>query len=921
MKRTFTLWMVCLMTGYALAFDFKAGDIYYKVTGADEVAVTVGEKPYEGYVKMPETVDWQGQTYKITAIDKETFRNCSHLVGVGLPKGLKTIGEYAFFNCDDIYSISFPDGLETIGASAFYECDALSAVKIPASVTSIGTEAFLRCKSIASFSVADGNSTYSAPDGVLMDKGQTLLMAFPNGKGSGYTIPASVTAIGDMAFVGCGNLQVVVMPEHLLRIGDAAFYGCSQLQSVAIPSSVESIGEWAFTECAQLAAVTLGVGINTIGEGAFSFCPELQYISADAGNMNYCSVDGVLMTKDKQTIVACPGAKKGSFLIPTSVNKLQNTAFFGCHELTSVILPSSLADIGENPFVFCDGLKEILVNNEHPELTSDDGVLMNKERTAVIFYPNAKEGAYAIPNGVKALTNGTFVWSHSLTNLTVPKTVTSIGSWTFLGCEMLQSISIPASVTTIGDGAFLDCPSLSTIIYGGSPTPTAAFDDRNYTSVSLYVPKGMENQYRETTGWSSFTNINPFGIYVDHQSLKRGQWYNLPIYMAGPQQISSLQFDVVLPNGLEMAEDESGNYVVSTASESDSSVSCTKLSDERYRIALSSTSNVPLSQLMGEGEESSPLLYVGVRGNAETPEGILDMLLQDICLEFVYGVHDGEAYQPNQTAAINLQLFTGDVNRSGRLTVADAVEVYRYIANNPTSSFHFAEADINKSNEVNMTDAQQLIGMLQDESMTGLPEWYWNRTISTDILTAEDLVVAPGGNASLRLNLNNDVDNYTALQFKLLLPAGITIVTDGGGVPYQLSSRFTDSNQPFYITEMYNDERGAAYRVMSVSPSLSPISGNSGLLLTLSLTADDHASTGSFTGQLQDVVFAADDANESFLDNTSFNLKLSEQTAVMEVVSDSSKHDDIIYNLAGQRVNKLKQGIYIVNGKKKVIKP
>jgi hypothetical protein len=262
----------------------------------------------------------------------------------------------------------------------------------------------------------------------------------------------------------------------------------------------------------------------------------------------------------------------------------------------------------------------------------------------------------------------------------------------------------------------------------------------------------------------------------------------------------------------------------------------------------------------------------------------------------------------------------GDVNRSGRLTVADAVEVYRYIGNNPTSTFHFAEADINKSNEVNMTDVQQLIGMLQDESLTVQPEWYWNRTISTDNLAAEDLVVAPGGNASLRVNLNNEVNNYTALQFKLILTPGITLVTDGGEASCQLSPRFTDSNQPFYITEIYNDEQGAAYRVMSVSPSLSPISGNNGLLFILPVCADDHASTGSFTGQLQDIVFIDVDAKESFLDNTSFNLNLTEETAVMEINSDSTKHDDAIYNLAGHRVIAPKQGIYIVNGKKRVVK-
>lgn len=916
MKKALVLFWVILSVGYVSAFDFEAGGIYYKVTAADEVAVTTGEQPYEGYVKIPDEVSWQGNSYQVTAIDHNTFRECTKLVGAALPRHLRSIGDYAFFDCDQIYYISFPDGLETIGESAFYGCNSLSTVNIPASVSTIGAEAFLRCRSLFSFKVSDGNATYSSPDGVLMDLSQSTLIAYPNAKGSDYVVPSSVTTVSDMAFVGCENLKSVSLPAQLLHIGDAAFYGCKQLSSISIPSSVSTIGDWTFAECDQLSSVVLGSGVHEIGVGAFSFCPRLQFIRTDAANTSYCTVGDVLLSKDQHTIIACPGAKAGSYRLPATVTALKTSAFFGCNSLSSVILPTSLSNLGDNPFVFCDGLKEILVSTGHPDLTSEDGVLMNKDRTAVLFYPNAREGAYAIPNGVTSLTNGTFVWSHQLTDVTVPTSVTSIGDWTFLGCQTLRSISVPASVATIGKGAFLDCSALSTIICSGSPMPTTAFDANNYGNASLYVPKGMVDQYRQTPGWDAFSSINPFGLYVNDQSVKRGQCYNLPICAAGPLQLTSLQFDLVLPEGLEMAADAAGNYVVTPATEQGYALSCTKIDGQRYRITMTSSDTQPLET----SAEGDALLFVGICGDADGQEGMLDMLVKDISLEFEHDIHDGEARQPDLSAVVSVQLFLGDVNGNGRLNVADLVETYRYIANNPSSKFHIAEADINRSGEVNTADAKQLINMLTDENMTALPEWYWSKDISSDILSAEDLTMGRGVQAPLNINLTNSTGNYTALAFKLVLPPGVTIVQEDGRIPYRLSQRFTDNMQPCYVVEAGSDEAGTAYLVMSASPAISTITGNSGLLLTLPLIASEDAAIGTCTGKLQAITFADVNAEEYAFDDTAFTIHLNENTAVTEVHADVQEQAGAIYNLAGQRVTHPTQGIYIINGKKIAVK-
>ena len=89
---------------------------------------------------------------------------------------------------------------------------------IPASVTSIGNGAFADCPSLTSIHVDAANPAYSSTNGVLFDKAQATLLQFPGGLGGSYTIPNSVTSIGDYAFVGCG-LTSVTLPNSVTSIG------------------------------------------------------------------------------------------------------------------------------------------------------------------------------------------------------------------------------------------------------------------------------------------------------------------------------------------------------------------------------------------------------------------------------------------------------------------------------------------------------------------------------------------------------------------------------------------------------------------------------------------------------------------------------------------------------------------------------
>ena len=185
----------------------------------------------------------------VTTIGDEAFAYCYSLTSVTIGDSVTTIGDRAFAGCESLTSITIGDGVTTIGGYAFYVCESLTSVTIPDSVTTIGEGVFGGCSNLAEF-----KGKFAADGGRCLIKDNTFI-AYAEASGTTYTIPDSVTTIGNRAFNYCRSLTSVTIGDSVTTIGDYAFSDCESLTSVTIPDSVTTIGNYAFYYCRSLTSV------------------------------------------------------------------------------------------------------------------------------------------------------------------------------------------------------------------------------------------------------------------------------------------------------------------------------------------------------------------------------------------------------------------------------------------------------------------------------------------------------------------------------------------------------------------------------------------------------------------------------------------------------------------------------------------
>lgn len=389
------------------------------------------------------------------------YLNNKEVTDLVIPEGITELKQFAFYNCTGIKSISFPEGFTTICYSALDQTGLIS-VDIPNTVTKIEKYAFSSCQSLESVTIPESvmlienNAFQGCPklQSIVLPSSITNISAslFYNCTGlKSITIPNTVEGIGSSAFEGCSSLSSITIPESVTSIGSRAFCNAG-LTTIVLPNSLENIANEVFLNCNQLASVTIGTNVANIHSTAFNKCTKLNTIVWNATNFADFGNPTLSPFYTYRNNIA-------SFTFGENITHIPAYLCYEMNNLSKIDIPASVTSVGEGAFAFCGRLTEINAATGSPLYTSIDGVLFNKEKTALIIYPAGKTAAsYAVPN-----------------------TVTRIEDNAFYGCTNLSSIEIPASVTEIGKGNSA-IPMWS--FAGASP---AAIADENAFASDVYL--------------------------------------------------------------------------------------------------------------------------------------------------------------------------------------------------------------------------------------------------------------------------------------------------------------------------------------------------------------------------------------------------------------------------------------------------
>ena len=279
----------------------------------------------------------------VTSIGRYAFYGCSSLTSITIPNSVTSIEWNAFRDCSGLKSVKVSnkycyDYFKNLGVpditfivstpKEYEEAQQLAATKlaidsnskyaskdglclidngklilfigkdlteytIPDSVTSIGSGAFKDCSSLKSVKVANKDCYDYFKDNVAnitfyganaSDDGRCLILDGKlerfSAKGvAEYTIPESITSIGDYAFKGCSSLKSITIPNSVTSIGGGAFEGCRSLTSITIPNGVTEIGNSVFNGCSSLTSITIPNSVTGIGRYAFARCSGLTSIT------------------------------------------------------------------------------------------------------------------------------------------------------------------------------------------------------------------------------------------------------------------------------------------------------------------------------------------------------------------------------------------------------------------------------------------------------------------------------------------------------------------------------------------------------------------------------------------------------------------------------------------------------------------
>ena len=266
-------------------------------------------------------------------------------------------------------------------------------------------------------------------------------------------------------------IDVVIPTEYrgqpVTVIGWDSFRGCQILRNVTIPEGITGIHSFTFFDCNNLESVRLPKSMKNFWGGCFASCNSLKEVTVDPDNPWFCSIDGVVYTKDQKELVFYPPGKVDvEFVIPEGCSTIGRHAFAYCENLKRIVVPSAVNDISYESIHSCKGLEGVEVDEGNQTFASIDGNLYSKDGKKFLrLCVSTENTSITIPEGVVEIVEYAAYACHQLIDINLPKSLTFIGEYSFLDCDNLTNITIPENVAFIGSYAFLRCDKMTSVVF------------------------------------------------------------------------------------------------------------------------------------------------------------------------------------------------------------------------------------------------------------------------------------------------------------------------------------------------------------------------------------------------------------------------------------------------------------------------
>lgn len=510
---------------------FTVDNMVYWVNPNTDVPFAILQHPVDklltaGEVTIPAEITVHGQTFQVTDIAGNAFKDCSNLTGIKLNTALESVTPGAFDGLEDIvitinpygdqttvkpnlfkdysatgsFTVVLGEGITKVGDRAFNNCQNLKALYLPASLESFGEFAFTQVNNLMDVYVkweSPLDIPYNDRDPFFngnLNSGEKIRLHVPIGKYSTYAnhpywgkyfdIPNDNDWVGDFVYSPVANAD-----HELMVLRYAGQPSGSEVMAV-IPETVEKNG--------------ITYRVTEVGGDIFANLPTYNY------------VNNVYLT------------------IPESVNKVNGEAFKWCKNITVIVKwqePLALYGLSfDDPQMQCESHKLLVpvgtmskyeFSDWSPFGMFEEYITFADSKVEEICLSNLdgqpsgpKDGVVSVFEAETAETLPNvdwFAWTKikSFDELKYFTRLTTIGEYAFSHCDKLERITIPSSVTQLGRDAFWICSSLKTVTVEWDTPIDVDLDSSNdpfpsKDGITLFVPEGKKSAYQSHLYWRQF---------------------------------------------------------------------------------------------------------------------------------------------------------------------------------------------------------------------------------------------------------------------------------------------------------------------------------------------------------------------------------------------------------------------------------